>query len=80
VIPAIVAFASGFAVDVLAVLWTRFVIREDITAATLCSMALGTAQICSIGAAVRDWHAAPFFVAGYGLGSAVAIWFGRKGT
>lgn len=71
------AFASGFFVDVLAVLWTRSVARRRIPAAVVWSMLLGAAQVVGIGAAVRDWHMAPLFIAGYGLGSYVALKLSR---
>ena len=73
-----VAFASGFAVDVLAVLWTRSVVLRNARTAVVYSMLLGAAQVAGIGSAVRDWRLAPFFIVGYGLGSAVAIWATRK--
>lgn len=77
-IPALLALVSGFAVDVLAVLWTRAVTRHQVGKAACWSMLLGTAQVLGIGAAVRDIWLAPFFVIGYGAGSFVALWISKE--
>ena len=71
--PYAIAFASGFAVDVLAVMWTRYVVSRRIAATTICSMALAVAQVCGIGAGARDWRLAIAFVLGCGLGTAVSL-------
>jgi hypothetical protein len=68
------AFAAGFAIDVLAVVWTRRVVRRDVAVASLVSMALGAAQVAGIGAGARDWRLACCFFAGCGVGTAVSLW------
>lgn len=67
-------FASGFTVECVSVFWVHFSERGRPLATALCSMAIGTAQVFGIGESVRDWHFGPAFVAGYGCGTAAAVW------
>lgn len=70
---AALALASGFAIETACVYWVHFSDRNRAGATALCSMAVGTAQICGIGESIKDWRVGVAFVAGYGIGTYTAV-------
>ena len=67
-------FLSGAVIECACVFWVHFSERGRALATAFCSMCIGTAQVFGIGESVHDWHYGPYFVLGYGAGTAVAVW------
>jgi hypothetical protein len=67
------AFASGAAIEATAIWWVHHSERRAWIKASLCSMLYGIAQVTGIGESIRNWHVAPWFVLGYGVGTAIAV-------
>lgn len=74
----IVAFVGGFVIETMCVFWVHYSERERATATALCSMSIAIAQVLGLGEAVRDAWAAPFYVAGFGAGTYLAVRFKRR--
>lgn len=70
----LLTFVSGAAVEGVAVFWVHYSERGKGIATGVCSMVQATALVFGIGEACRDWHRAPAFILGYGVGAALAVY------
>lgn len=68
-IACLVAFISGVVIEASCVMWVHYSERDDAAKTALFSMIVALAQVAGIGEAIHDWHIAPFFVLGYGVGT-----------
>lgn len=75
ILSALLTFASGAAIEIACVFWVHYSERGAALKTGVASMVIGTAQCLGIGEYVRDWRLAPFFVLGYGVGTAAAVRF-----
>lgn len=74
---AIVTFVSGAAYEATCVFWVHYSEKGSLKT-TVFSMLAATAEVAGIGASVHDWHLAPFFIVGYGTGTALAVIVKRR--
>lgn len=65
---AILVFICGVAYEGSAVGFVHFSERRAPFKVALCSMIGATAEVSGVFAAVKDWHIAPAFILGYGVG------------
>ena len=63
----------GFTYDALGVFWVHFSERGRAGETAACSMVQGAVLVTGIFETVRDFRMAAFLVAGYGLGTFVAV-------
>ena len=68
-------FVSGFVIETTSVFWTHYSERGRALHAAAFSALQALTLVFGVGASVESWHRAVFFVAGYALGSYVAIKF-----
>jgi len=73
--PFIIALVSGAAFEGCSVFWVRLAIHGTPMQTALVSCVQALAQVLGIGESVRNWRVAPFFIAGYGIGSYLAMLF-----
>lgn len=73
----LVAFSSALVVDAVMALWVRSVADGLAINAALLSMVCAVASILGLGQAFRGFWQAASWVLGYGLGSWLAVTFGR---
>ena len=75
----ITTFLAGLCIEGTAGVWTHYTARGKAVLAGLLSSFQALAVVLGVGQSVRDWHYAPAFVLGYGMGSYLAIkakfWF-----
>ena len=76
----LLTFASGAAVEGVAVFWVHFSERGYALRTGACSMIQAAALVFGIGETVHDWRYAPAFILGYGAGSALAVLLKRVQT
>ena len=74
--PFFVAFVSGAAYEACSVVWVHRATTGTALQTALVSGLQAFAQVAGIGESVKDWRAAPFFVAGYAIGAYVAMVLG----
>jgi hypothetical protein len=70
---ALIAFASGFAIETACVYWVHFSERNRALPTALCSASIAPAQICGIGESIRDWRVGVFYVLGFFVGTYTAV-------
>lgn len=70
---ALLAFASGFVIEMACVYWVHFSERNRALPTALCSMLIGGAQVLGIGESIQDWRVGAAFVLGYGCGTFTAV-------
>jgi hypothetical protein len=70
---ALLALASGFAIETACVYWVHYSERNRALPTSLCSMLIGAAQVLGIGESIKDWRLGALFVLGYGLGTYTAV-------
>lgn len=70
----LLVFLSGATIECACVFWVHFSERGRAIPTALCSMTIGTAQVFGIGESVHNWHQGRWFVLGYGVGTALAVW------
>jgi hypothetical protein len=69
----LVAMASGAAYEACSVVFVHQATHGTPMHTALASGLQAAASVAGIGASVKDWRVAPFFVLGYALGSYVAM-------
>lgn len=74
----IVAFFSGFLVDVFYTWWIKAIGRNAAVTAGICSMLIGACGLLGITAVIHEPWLAPMYLAGVGIGSAGAVWYGAN--
>jgi len=76
----ITTFLAGLCIEGTAVFWTHYTERGKAVISGALSSLQALAVVLGVGQSVRDWHYAPAFILGYGMGSYLAIksktWFG----
>ena len=75
---AVVAFVSGAAYETLCVAWFHFAERNRPLPLTGIAMLTATVGLLGVGESLHDWHRAPFYVAGYGVGAFCSLWVKRR--
>ena len=66
-------FASGAVYEATCVFWVHFSEKGNPLKTAVFSMLTATATVTGIGMSVTDWHYAPFFILGHGMGTALAV-------
>lgn len=72
-------FLCGAIYESACVGFVHFSERGRALPTALCSILAASVELTGIITSVRDWHRAPFFIAGYGCGTFVAVrWKARR--
>lgn len=69
----LLVFISGFLYEAGCVFWVHCTERGYIIWASLLSMLVAICQVVGIGESIHDLHTAPFFILGYGAGTAISV-------
>lgn len=72
---------AGAAHEAVCVGWVHFSERGRPKTTALFSMLAATSEVSGILSSVHDWRMAPFYIAGFGVGTYAAVrWKSRKVT
>jgi hypothetical protein len=71
----VLIFLCGAIYEAACVGFVHFSERGQSLRTALCSMLAISVELTGIITSVRDWHQAPVFVAGFGCGSFLAVWW-----
>lgn len=79
ILPGLIAFVCGALYEAACVGWVHFSERDKPRHTAAFSMLAATAEVTGVLDSVRDFHAAPFFVVGYGVGTYLAVPWKTRG-
>lgn len=74
----LLVFLAGAFYEALCVGWVHYSERERPTPTALFSMCVGLSQVVGIGESAHDWHEAPFFILGCGVGTYAAVRYKKR--
>lgn len=77
---AALTFFSGAVFELACVFWVHHSERGQPGRTAMWSMVVATSNVFGIGESLHDVKYAPFFVAGYGVGSYVAVLWKTRGS
>lgn len=77
---ALFIFACGALYEAACVGFVHYSERQQPLPTALCSMATAASVVTGILGSVNDWHYAPFFVLGHGVGAYLAVRLKRRTT